>query len=184
MASNPVSFEPVPVRARSAGWGPEKQAAFLEALAATACVVEACKRVGMSRSSAYDLRARVDAASFRAGWDAALDHAVQCVEDGAISRALNGVSRPVFYKGEQIGERRYFDERLTMFILRYRAPQRYGKWRDRTSIHIPEDGTAQYMWHQFGRVEQDAQDDIRGIARKVPPPVTSIRVVSEASHEG
>ena len=47
------------------------------------------------------------------------------VEDEAWSRALNGVARPVFYQGEQVGEYRHYDERLTMFLLRYRRPHRY-----------------------------------------------------------
>src|SRR3546814_3115826 len=47
-----------------------------------------------------------------------------------LSRAVHGVARPVFYRGEQIGERRYFDERLTQFILRRRDPVRFGDWRD------------------------------------------------------
>lgn len=183
MTKKLVPFDPVPIRPRNDGWMPKKQADFIEALASCACVDEACKRVGMSRSSAYDLRGRRDAASFRSAWEAALDHAVHRLSDAAFSRALNGVSRPVFYKGEQIGERLYFDERLAMFLLRYHNPHRYGRWRDQTGIHIPEDGTAQYMWHQIDGVERDASDDIRGIARKMPPPVTSIQIVSEAEHD-
>lgn len=38
--------------------------------------------------------------------------------------------RPLFYKGEQVGEWREYDERLTMFLLRYRRPARYGAWLD------------------------------------------------------
>ena len=33
--------------------------------------------------------------------------------------------RPVYYKGEQVGEWRHHDERLTMFLLRYRRAHRY-----------------------------------------------------------
>jgi hypothetical protein len=130
-------FKPVPLRARHDGWTPEKQVAFIEALAASGCVDEACQRVGMHRSSAYELRARPEAESFRAAWQAALSHAIQRLEDAAFSRALNGVARPVFYKGELIGERRYHDERLTMFLLRYRDPARYGRWRDQMRVDVP-----------------------------------------------
>jgi hypothetical protein len=48
----------------------------------------------------------------------------------AIERTINGVPRPIFYKGEQVGEWRHYDERLTMFLLRSRRPARYGKWVD------------------------------------------------------
>ena len=46
-------------------------------------------------------------------------------------RSRKGVSRPIFHKGEQVGEWRHYDERLTMFLLRSRRPERYGKWIER-----------------------------------------------------
>jgi hypothetical protein len=112
-------------RPRHDGWTVERQEAFLQALAACGCVTHACRAVGMSRESAYQLYNRPSAAGFRRAWDAALDCSLRMVEDEAWSRALNGVARPVFYQGEQVGEYRHYDERLTMFLLRYRRPHRY-----------------------------------------------------------
>ena len=68
---------------------------------------------------------------FREAWDAALDYALHRLEQAALSRALNGVARPVFHKGEQVGEWRDYDERLTMFLLKNRRPARFGKWMDK-----------------------------------------------------
>jgi hypothetical protein len=128
-------FTPVPRRrSRHDGWTAERQTEFIQALAECACVDEACARVGVSRSAAYAFRARADARSFRIAWEAALDAGVRRLAEAAFSRALHGVSRPVFYRGEQIGERRYYDERLAMFLLRYRDPYRYGAWNDRQSF--------------------------------------------------
>lgn len=124
------AFEPVIVRKRHDGWTAERQMTFIQALAESGCVTEACARVGMSVNSAYALRTRLDAQRFRFAWEAALDHAIQRLSDAAFSRALNGVARPVFFQGEQIGERRYYDENLTRFLLRYRDPIRYGKSND------------------------------------------------------
>ena len=129
-SSDEASFELVPVRARHDGWTPEKQHDFIAALAESGCVAEACAAVRLSAKSAYRLRARPDASTFRQAWDVALDYAIRRLGDFALSRALHGVSRPVFYQGEQIGERRHYDERLTMFLLRYRDPVRYGAWND------------------------------------------------------
>jgi molybdenum-dependent DNA-binding transcriptional regulator ModE len=53
-----ITFDPVPVRARRDGWTVERQYAFIEALAETGMVEEACRRVGMSRTSADNLRSR------------------------------------------------------------------------------------------------------------------------------
>jgi len=123
-------FGPVPVRYRHDGWTPERQQAFIEALAGSGCVEEACRAVGKSRASAYALRGRHDAQAFRLAWDAATDMAVTRLNDAALSRAVNGVSIPIFHNGAQVGERRHYDERLTMFLLRYRDPARYGRWLD------------------------------------------------------
>lgn len=79
----------------------------------------------MSVESAYRLRQRGDAAGFARAWDAALAQAIARLSDAALSRALHGAVTPIFYKGEQIGERRRFDENLTRFLRRSRAPQIY-----------------------------------------------------------
>ena len=112
-------------RRRHDGWTVARQEAFLKALAACGCVTHACRVVGMSRESAYELYNRESAFAFRRGWDAALDCSVRLVEDEAWSRAVRGVARPIFYQGEQVGEYRHYDERLTRFLLRYRRSHRY-----------------------------------------------------------
>lgn len=126
-----VPFTPAELRPRHDGWTADKQIAFIEALAESGCVEDACRRVGMSDSAAYRLRRRPCGAPFREAWDAALDYSLNRLEQAAVSRALNGVPRPIFYKGEQVGEWREYDERLTTFLLRSRRPARFGKWLDR-----------------------------------------------------
>lgn len=126
-------FDPVPLRGRSDGWTPDRQIDFIEALAATGCVTQAAESVGMNRVAAYRLRGDPRAASFRAAWGWALEHAVAQLSDAVTSRAIHGVARPVFFQGKQVGERRYYDERLAMFLLRYRDPMRYGAWIDQVT---------------------------------------------------
>ena len=151
-------FDPVDLRHRHDGWTPERQIAFIHALAECGCVEEASARVGMSVRSTYTLRRREDAASFRIAWDLALDHAIQRLADAAFSRALHGVSRPVFYKGEQVGERRHYDERLTMFLLRYRDPMRYGNWVDACEPSREHDGAARELIDMLARMaDPDAE---------------------------
>lgn len=57
--------------------------------------------------------------------------AIRRLSDAVVSRAINGVAVPVFFQGEQIGERRHYDEQLAMVLLRYRDPLRHGKWLDK-----------------------------------------------------
>ena len=143
-AHTPINFEPAQLRPRHDGWTAEKQIHFIEALAATKCVDEACRRVGMSDTSAYELRNRPCGRAFAKAWDIALDYQLDRVEQGAVERSINGVPRPIFYKGEQVGECRHYDERLTMFLLRNRRPQRYGKWIDQVPPAQPTEGDRRF----------------------------------------
>lgn len=154
-----ADYMPVELRHRHDGWTAVRQVEFLIALSETACVEDACRAVGLSPASAYALRRRIDAAAFRAAWDSALDYGVGRLADAALSRALHGVSRPVFYKGEQVGERRYYDERLTMFILRLGDPVGHGKWRERTTFTCEDDGLAQHAQDQLDRASDAAERD-------------------------
>ena len=61
-----------PEGGRRDGWTPERQLRFLAALARTRSVTRAAAAAGMSRESAYRLRARRDGALFAAAWDRAL----------------------------------------------------------------------------------------------------------------
>ena len=74
--------------------------------------------------------------------EAAVDYALYRIEEDAFTRARRGVARPIFYKGEQVGEWRHHYERLTMFLLRSRRPQRYGKWIDRMLAPEPDENAS------------------------------------------
>lgn len=120
-------FSPVPRKCRRYdGWTAERQRAFLEALADLGSVKAAAARVNMAQEGAYALRRHPDGASFRAAWDATLAHGVQRLADIAIDRAIEGVPVPVFHKGEQVGEKRSYNDRLLMFLLKHHLPGKYG----------------------------------------------------------
>ena len=158
--SRPGQFlSPIPCH-RHDGWTEARQVGFIEALAETGCVEHACRHVGLSDSAAYRLRRSSRGGPFRDAWDAALDYAHHRLEQAALSRALNGVPRPIFYRGEQVGEAREFDERLTMFLLRARRPERFGKWLDRL-LGQPDDDAAFRLAERLEQIEpDDAYDDL------------------------
>ncbi|PIW55207.1 MAG: hypothetical protein COW16_07350 [Sphingomonadales bacterium CG12_big_fil_rev_8_21_14_0_65_65_10] len=121
------AFTSVPrLKDRSNGWKPEVQRAFIEALADTGSVKAACRKVGRAEVGAYLLRRHPEAESFRAAWQAALDLGMQRIEDVAMDRALNGVEVPVYSYGKLVGARTVYNDRLLMFMLRNRAPERFG----------------------------------------------------------
>jgi molybdenum-dependent DNA-binding transcriptional regulator ModE len=55
-------------------WNKFKMAKFLQRLAATHSVSAAARSVGMSRQSAYKLRARLKGEPFDIAWEAAFRH--------------------------------------------------------------------------------------------------------------
>lgn len=120
------NFTPVPRKYRHDGWTPERQRGFIDALAETGSVRAAAHRVNMTPEGAYHLRRQPHADGFRAAWEAALNHGVTRLADIALERAIDGVLVPVYSYGQLIGERRVYNDRLLMFMLRHHKPERYG----------------------------------------------------------
>lgn len=125
-------FEPVPrKRNRRDGWTPERQKAFIEALAATGSVRRAAAMVNMSQANAYALRHAAGADGLRRAWDAALDFGPARRKDPAFERAIDGELIPVFQSGKLTGFRRKRSDALLMFCLRHHGRDASGR---RTTI--------------------------------------------------
>ena len=165
-APSAPDFEPVNLRYRHDGLTPARQVAVVQAMAACGCIREACASVGISAEAVYELRRRPDAQSFRLAMDLALDGAADKVEDGVFSRAIDGVEVPHYYKGELVGTHRRYDERLAMFILRYRKPHRYGRQLDKAEAPHPE-RSALGMADMLTWVASDAFRERAGQLRRV-----------------
>jgi hypothetical protein len=81
---------------------------------------------------------------------------------------LKGVDRPIFYQGEQVGEYRHYDERLTMFLLRSYRPERYGKALGRLLVADDEEDRDEYARNDPG-IDLDGQlTGIEFLASDVP----------------
>jgi hypothetical protein len=120
----PVTPDPDEPEARQ--WTPPRMAAFLRHLTATHSVAESARRVGMSRQSAYKLRARLKGQPFDLAWECATRRQFDALAQAALDRALNGVEVPHFHNGELVHTSRRYDERLTVALLAMRdrlAPQ-------------------------------------------------------------
>jgi hypothetical protein len=125
-------FAPVPRRYRHDGWTPERQKAFIEALADTGCVDRAAAMVNMAQANCYALRRAPGAEEFRRAWDAALDFGLKRLKDVAFQRAIEGQLVPVFVAGKLIGFRRVYNDKLLIFCLRHYGQDSSGK---RTTIN-------------------------------------------------
>ena len=127
-----AEFAPVPRKARHDGWTPERQRAFIAALADTGCVSRAAAMVNMAQTNCYTLRRAPGAEGFRRAWDAALDFGLQRLKDVAFERAIEGQLVPVFVAGKLMGFRRKRNDALLMFCLRHYGQDAGGK---RTTIN-------------------------------------------------
>jgi hypothetical protein len=132
------------------GFSRPKQRLFLETLGITGSVKAAAAAAGVSRVTVYRLRNAPDGALFRAGWEEALARAYTLLADLALSRAIEGVEEPVFWKGEEVGTRTRYNDRLLMFLMRNAA--RYqpswspdpARWQESRPLHSP-DGFAETL---------------------------------------
>ena len=88
-------FDVAPTRKRHAGWTAERQRKFIEHLALTGNVGEACALVGVASSSAYRLRNKAGAESFARAWDAALRLCPTRLVAIGLDRTINGPASSV-----------------------------------------------------------------------------------------
>jgi hypothetical protein len=105
--SDLLSFDPVPVRARRDGWTPRRQYYFILALARGYTPARAAALLGMTRKSAYELRARPDGQGFAAAWAAAVARArarkIAARGPSLSERAWHGEWHPRLHQGRLIG---------------------------------------------------------------------------------
>ena len=105
-ASEPPQFVPAVTRKRHAGWTAERQRKFIEHLALTGNVGEACAIVGIASSSAYRLKNKAGADDFARAWDAALRLSATRLAAIMMDRAVNGRVERHYKDGELVMERR------------------------------------------------------------------------------
>ncbi len=130
---------------------PDRQRAFIAALAATGIVTQAARSIGASLEALYKLRHLPGAQGFSAAWDMALDRGIARLEDCALERAILGEERPVVRGGEIVTTWIRYDTPLILFLLRMRRGQRFG------SDHDPRPGNAVYE-RVRARIEADMPD--------------------------
>ena len=177
-STNPDQLPACALPGRHNQWTPRKMANFLRELAATNNVSVAAKAVGMSRQSAYRLRARLKGSQFDIAWEAAFLHGYHNLAQAALERALHGVEVPHYHKGELIGTSRKYDERLTVALLTMRnrsgAPMmtRYGAAAEFHSedwhAMLENISAGQFGW-DTGDEEQDPEEKSQALIEKYAP---------------
>lgn len=100
---------------RSDGWTPAARKGFLRLVAEHGRVSDACLCVGLSRQSAYSLRARDPL--FALGWDAACQMARMPLADRLYEQAVDGITDTITRDDGSIVTRHRLDSRLSIAVL-------------------------------------------------------------------
>ncbi|HEX7712055.1 MAG TPA: hypothetical protein VF418_14075 [Sphingomonadaceae bacterium] len=139
------AFHPVPLRKRQDGWTPLKQAEFVGMLAETGSVCAAARFVGLSRESAYRLRAKPGAEEFAAAWDAALGlpqggaRPPRKFTNGELwHRAMEGVYQAALRGGRYAGTRHKPDDCALLSLA-----GRLGRTKRPLAPAVPAGGSSQ-----------------------------------------
>ncbi len=128
MSDQTPARAPAPTRSRGRGGAPVAPARlddFLQNLAETADVTAAAERTGLRRSTLYKMRRTRPA--FARRWDEALHLGTERLQDKAMRHALQGVERPVWHAGRQVGTATQHDHRLLQFLLKAHRPEIYDR---------------------------------------------------------
>ena len=121
MTDDPYDFTPVPTSTRHDGWTPDRQRAFIAALASHGGIAAAARAVGMTPQGARKLRLRPGAEGFARAWDVALEEGRIRSHQEAMRRGVEGDLVPVIRRGQVVGHRRRFNDRL-LYAACYAQP--------------------------------------------------------------
>ncbi len=105
---------------------PDRQRAFIRALAETGSVAIASKVVGNASASLYSLKLAPGAESFAAAWDKAVQRGARQIRDILVDHAINGTPEYIYKDGILVAERRAFNYRMMMWIVAHAMPEEYG----------------------------------------------------------
>lgn len=116
---------------------PRAAAHFFRLLAASGSVSWAAKRSGLSRTALYHHKKTNPA--FTKRWADALELGVARVRDEVFRRAVVGIKKPVFQRGQIVGKVKVYDNRLLWSLLRSQEPETYGNRRPQPAGGAPVD---------------------------------------------
>lgn len=96
---------------------------FLAALTVGCTVTAAANRAGVHRTTVYVWRGADK--EFAAAWDDAYEQGSDHLEDEARRRAVDGVTKPLMYKGKKCGSIQEYSDTLMITLLKARRPERF-----------------------------------------------------------
>lgn len=119
---------------------------FIEKLIETGNISLSARLIGVGRRTLYDARERDP--EFREAWDTALEEAADLLEAEARRRAVEGVDRPIYQRGELVGYERQYSDTLLIRLLEAHKPEKY---RHRAEQRLVEDPVQDILEEIDGR---------------------------------
>lgn len=100
-----------------------RQDQFLTLYESNANITKSCEALGIPRKLIYNW---LDSdPEFKAKFEASEKLALGVLEDEAVRRAVQGVEKPIFWKGRKIADVKEYSDVLTIVLLKARAPHKY-----------------------------------------------------------
>ena len=99
--------------------------AFLAQLHLAPNVAAACLAANISRQSAY--RHKGQDPVFSEAWDQAIEQALDNAEGELYRRAVEGVEKPIYQGGHEVGAIQEYSDTLLIFMLKSRRRVTYGE---------------------------------------------------------
>ena len=154
---------------------PERQRAFIAALAATGIVTQAARSIGASLEALYKLRRLSGAEGFAAAWDKAIDLGVARLEDCALALAIEGEEAPIVSGGQMLGWYKKHNFGFIRFLLTQRRGERYAPRPTYAELRpghpVYERLKAEWLAAEYG----DEEEIIRELDAKIERMVESRR---------
>lgn len=119
-------------------FGAKRAKLFLHFLAESGRVRQSAQLAGFANADALYHRKKHDA-SFAKAWEEALDRAGDKFEDEATRRAVEGVDKDVYYKGEVVGQERVYSDGLLGKLLDGSKREKYAPKKDnatQVNVHV------------------------------------------------
>jgi len=131
---------------------------FLQRLAAGDMPSTAAKKAGASLKQVRELQE--SSRAFAEMYSEAISTKVDLIEEAAFERAVNGIAKPLYYKGEPIGEERQYSDPLLSKLLEAYRPETF----------TPRQNVKQYTAIEVSVRDFTAPPAIACTATVLPPP--------------
>jgi len=130
----------------------KKKNDFLNALLKTGLRSKAADMSGISRQSHY-LWLKTDD-EYAMAYEKVRQMLIDTMEDAAYERAVNGIDRKIWFKGEEVGTQKEYSDTLLALLLKANMPEKY-KDKSETTVNV-DDGRSLMDWEGGG---QDGEDN-------------------------